>query len=59
MGSDEAMACVEVGDDQVGVKNIAPDGPTPWGEGLFVRGYEFLSSLASQEHPPAPHVGDL
>ena len=47
MGSDGAMACVEVGDDQVGVKNIAADGPTPWGEGLLVRGYEFLSSLAS------------
>ena len=59
MGSDEAMACVEVGDDQVGAKNIAPDGPTLWGEGLLVQGYEFLSSLASQEHPPAPHVGDL
>ena len=53
------MAYVEVGDDQVGAKNTAPDDPTPWGEGLFIRGYEFLSSLASQEHPHALHVGDL
>ena len=58
------MACVEVGDDQVGddqvgAKNTAPDDPTPLGEGLLIQGYEFLSSLASQEHPPAPHVGDL
>ena len=48
------MAYVEVGDDQVGAKNIALDGPTPRGEGLLVRGYEFPSILTSQEHPSAP-----
>ena len=54
MGSNGATACVEVGDDQEGAKNTEPDGPTPRGEGLLVRGYEFPSSLTSQEHPPAP-----
>ena len=54
------MACVEVGDDQVEAKNTEPDGPTPRGEGLLVWGYEFSSSLTSQEHPPASLlVGDL
>ena len=54
MGSNGATACVEVGDDQEGAKNIEPNGPTPRGEGLLVRGYEFPSSLTSQEHPPTP-----
>ena len=54
------MACVEVGDDQVEAKNTEPDGPTPWGERLLIRGYEFPSSLTYQEHPPASLlVGDL
>ena len=54
------MACVEVGDDQVGVKNTELDDPTPQGEGLLVRGYEFPSSLTSQEHLLALLlVGDL
>ena len=54
------MACVEVGDDQVGVKNTELDDPTPQREGLLIRGYEFPSSLTSQEHPPTPLlVGDL
>ena len=54
LGSGGATACVEVGDDQVGAKNTEPDGPIPRGEGLLVRGYEFSSSLTSQEHPLAP-----
>ena len=53
------MAYVEVGDDQVGAKNTKPDGPTPRGKGLLVRGYEFPSRLTSQEHPPTPPVRDL
>ena len=51
------MTYVEVGDDQVGAKNTEPDGPTSPGEGLLVRGYEFPSSLTSQEHPLAPPCG--
>ena len=47
LGSDGATACVEVGDDQVRAKNTEPDGPTPRGEGLLFRGYEFPSSLTS------------
>ena len=60
LGSDGTTTCVEVGDDQVGAKNTEPDGPTPRGERLLVRGYEFTSSLTSQEHPLTPPlVGDL
>ena len=54
LGSNGTTTCVEVGDDQVGAKNTEPDGPTPRGERLLVRGYEFTSSLTSQEHPLAP-----
>ena len=63
LGSDGTTTCVEVGDDQVGAKNTEPNGPTPRGERLFVRGYEFTSSLTSQEHllapPPLWEISDV
>ena len=57
MGSNGAMACVEIVDDQIGAKNTEPDGPTPRVKGLLVRGCEFPSRLDSQEPPLLPLCG--